>query len=110
MKLTVLSAALLIPLACVENAFAADAAPAFRIQLDTITEGFEGRPYDAKTMQYMQARGGIVPRAGRDPLVVVTMSPVGPDFSMRRGTCSASTPAPCRSTSPSRDSRTSWPP
>lgn len=57
------------------SAVAAETEPAFRIQLDTITEGFEGRPYDAKTMQYMQSRAAIIPRAGRDPLVVVTMSP-----------------------------------
>ena len=51
------------------------AEPPFRIQLDTITKGFDGKPYDGK-MCYAQARAGIVPRAGRDPLVVVTMSPL----------------------------------
>ena len=54
---------------------AAEPAVPFRIQLDTITRGFNGRPYDG-TMCYAQARAGIVPRAGRDPLVVVTMSPL----------------------------------
>lgn len=67
--------ALLAGLACADKAFPGESGAAFRIQLDTITEGFEGRPYDGKTMQYMQARAAIVPRSGRDPLVVVTMSP-----------------------------------
>lgn len=55
------------------SANAAD--PLFRIQLDTITKGFDGKPYDG-TMCYAQARAGIVPRAKSDPLVVVTMSPL----------------------------------
>jgi dienelactone hydrolase len=49
--------------------------PAYRIQLDTITKGFEGKPYDGKKC-YTQARAGIVPRAGGAPRVVVTMSPL----------------------------------
>lgn len=47
----------------------------YRIQLDTITKGFEGKPYDGKKC-YTQARAGIVPRDGRDPRIVVTMSPL----------------------------------
>jgi predicted esterase len=49
--------------------------PAYRIRLDTITKGFEGKPYDGKKC-YTQARAGIVPREGRDPRIVVTMSPL----------------------------------
>jgi len=49
--------------------------PAYRIQLDTITKGYDGKPYDG-SMCYAQARAGIVPRAKGDPLIVVTMSPL----------------------------------
>ncbi|MCE9530201.1 MAG: glycoside hydrolase [Planctomycetes bacterium] len=49
--------------------------PPYRIQLDTITKGYDGMPYDGK-MCYTQARAGIVPRSDRDPLIVVTMSPM----------------------------------
>src|SRR5262245_2005128 len=49
--------------------------PAYRIQLDTITKGLEGKPYDGKKC-YTQARAGIVPREGSDPRIVVTMSPL----------------------------------
>lgn len=49
--------------------------PAYRIQLDTITKGLDGKPYDGKKC-YTQARAGIVPREGRDPRIVVTMSPL----------------------------------
>src|SRR5436309_39663 len=49
--------------------------PAYRIQLDTITKGLEGKPYDGKKC-YTQARAGIVPRAGHPPRIVVTMSPL----------------------------------
>ncbi len=54
---------------------AAEPVEPFRIQLDTITEGFGGRPYDAKTKAYAQSRSGIVLRPGSDPWVVTTMSP-----------------------------------
>lgn len=49
--------------------------PAYRVQLDTITKGLEGKPYDGKKC-YTQARAGIVPRPGGDPRIVVTMSPL----------------------------------
>ena len=49
--------------------------PAYRVQLDTITKGLEGRSYDGKKC-YTQARAGIVPHEGRDPSIVVTMSPL----------------------------------
>jgi len=49
--------------------------PAYRIQLDTITKGLEGQPYDGKKC-YTQARAGIVPRGGGKPRIVVTMSPL----------------------------------
>src|SRR4030095_1486982 len=57
-----------------EGAFA-KAPPPSHIQLDTITKGLEGKPYDGKKC-YTQARAGIVPRPGADPRVVVTMSPL----------------------------------
>src|SRR4051812_24128582 len=47
----------------------------YHVQLDTITKGFEGKPYDGKKC-YTQARAGIVPRPGDVPRIVVTMSPL----------------------------------
>ena len=44
--------------------------------LEDIKDGrYDGKPYDG-TMCYTQARAGIVSRGGKDPLVVVTMSPL----------------------------------
>jgi len=49
---------------------AAEPAAPFRIQLDTVREG-----YDGKTC-FVQARAGIVPRANQPPIVVMTMNPL----------------------------------
>lgn len=65
--------AVIIPLRAAEPT-SAPSEP-FRVQLDTITAGYQGRPYDG-TMCYTQARAGIVPRAGKYPSVIVTMSPL----------------------------------
>ncbi len=46
------------------------AAAEFRLQLDTVTEGYDG------TRCWAQARAGIVPRAGQPPIVVITMNPL----------------------------------
>jgi hypothetical protein len=51
------------------KAVAVSAAP-YRIQLDTITEGYDGR------YCWAQARAGAIPRAGQPPIVVVTASPL----------------------------------
>jgi cyanophycinase len=42
----------------------------FRIQLDTITQGYDGQ------YCWAQARAGAIPRAGQPPLVVVTANPL----------------------------------
>lgn len=42
----------------------------FRLQLDTVTEGYDG------TRCWAQARAGIVPRTGQAPIVVITMNPL----------------------------------
>lgn len=49
---------------------AVDPPAAFRIQLDTVREG-----YDGKTC-FAQARAGIVPRHGLPPIIVMTMNPL----------------------------------
>lgn len=67
--------AVALGIACGSWAAAAQPPEPFRIQLDTITEGYEGRPYDATSRQYMQARSGIVLRPDGVPWVVTTMSP-----------------------------------
>jgi hypothetical protein len=46
------------------------AAEPFRIQLDTVREGYDGRTC------FVQARAGIVPREGQSPIVVMTMNPL----------------------------------
>jgi hypothetical protein len=48
----------------------AASAALFRIQLDTITEGYDG------CYCWAQARAGAIPRAGQPPIVVVTASPL----------------------------------
>lgn len=57
------------------NKIVVAAEPGYRVVLETITEGYDGKPYDG-VMCYTQARAGIVQRAGRSPVVVVTMSPL----------------------------------
>lgn len=42
----------------------------FRIQLDTVTEGYDGK------WCWAQARAGIVPRPGLPPSIVITMNPL----------------------------------
>lgn len=61
-RLAFFIAATLAPLAGV----AAD----FRIQLDTVTEGYDGK------WCWAQARAGIVPRPGLLPSIVITMNPL----------------------------------
>lgn len=46
------------------------AAEPFRIQLDTVREGYDGKSC------LVQARAGIVPREGQPPIVVMTMNPL----------------------------------
>jgi hypothetical protein len=49
-------------------ATAGRATPDFRIQLDTVTSGYDGRTC------WAQARAGAIPRAGQPPIVVITMN------------------------------------
>lgn len=67
--------AVLLVLQIGASAWAEKPRPPYRIQLDTITKGLEGKPYDGKKC-YTQARAGIVQRAEGDPRIVVTMSPL----------------------------------
>ncbi len=46
------------------------AAEPFRIQLDTISQGYDGK------YCWAQARAAAIPRAGQPPIVVVTASPL----------------------------------
>lgn len=69
------SVSLLALLTFASFAASQESKPAYRIQLDTITQGYDGKPYDGVKC-YTQARAGIVPRAGGDPRIVVTMSPL----------------------------------
>ncbi len=66
--LTLLTSLLLALLAALH---AADkSAPAYRIQLDTVSEGWDGK------VCWAQARAGAIPREGAAPIVVITASPL----------------------------------
>lgn len=52
------------------TSLAAEPSVPFRIQLDTVREGYDGK------MCFVQARAGIIPRSNQPPIVVMTMNPL----------------------------------
>lgn len=51
----------------------ADDQPPYRIQLDTVTKGYDpATPYNAEYC-WTQPRAAAIPRAGQDPIVLITM-------------------------------------
>ena len=61
---------LLALVALTSIAHPAEPAVGYRVQLDTVREGYDGKSC------FVQARAGIVPRENLPPIIVMTMNPL----------------------------------